>query len=129
MRYLVDTVALVRHFTRNPNIGMQARTVFREIETNKDTIIVSVVSLMEILYLSEKGRINVDLSNTLERVRSSSVYDIINLTPDILLVAKTVEFYELHDRLILATAKYLGVPVISSDSRFSEIADIRTIWD
>ncbi|MDM8524222.1 hypothetical protein QUF80_12700 [Desulfococcaceae bacterium HSG8] len=76
MRYLVDTVALVRHFTRNPNIGMQARTVFREIETNKDTIIVSVVSLMEILYLSEKGRINVDLSNTLERVRSSSVYGV-----------------------------------------------------
>ncbi len=53
MRYLVDTVALVRHFTGNPNIGRQARTVFREIETNEDTIIVSVVSLMEILYLSD----------------------------------------------------------------------------
>ncbi len=129
MRYLVDTIALVRHFTRNPNIGRQARTVLREIETTNDTIIVSVVSLMEILYLSEKGRINVDLSTTLERVRSSLAYDIMNLTPDILLVAKTVEFYELHDRLILATAKYLDIPVISSDSRFSEIADIRTIWD
>lgn len=129
MRYLVDTVALVRHFAGNPNIGRRARTVFREIETNKDTIIVSVVTLMEILYLSEKGRINVDLSNTLERIRSSLIYDVINLTPDILLTAKTVEFYELHDRLILATAKYLDIPVISSDSRFSEIVDIRTIWD
>ncbi len=129
MRYLVDTVALVRHFTGNPNIGRQAKTVFREIETNEDTIIVSVVSLMEILYLSEKGRINVDLSNTLERIRSSSIYEIMNLTPDILLVAKTVEFYELHDRLILATAKYLDIPVISSDRQFTEIADIRIIWD
>ncbi|MEA1969881.1 MAG: hypothetical protein U9N77_16900 [Thermodesulfobacteriota bacterium] len=44
MRYLVDTVVLVRPFTRNPNIGRQARTVFREIETNKDTILTNLIA-------------------------------------------------------------------------------------
>ena len=39
-----------------------------------------------------------------------------------------VEFYELHDRMILATAKYLDVPIISPDEKFEKISDIETIW-
>ena len=54
---------------------------------------------------------------------------IINLVPEILRVAQTIQFYELHDRLILATAKWLDIPVISSDSKFENVAGIRVIWD
>jgi len=39
-----------------------------------------------------------------------------------------VNFYELHDRLILATAKHLQIPVISSDKKFKKLKDINTIW-
>ena len=42
---------------------------------------------------------------------------------------QTISFYELHDRMILATAKFLDIPITSSDSRFSEIQEISTIWD
>ncbi len=129
MRYLVDTVAIVRHFTRNPNMGRKAKTIFGRIRVSDDTIAVSVVSLMEILYLSEKGRIRVDLRDALDRLNASAVYEIVNLSPAILLVAETVEFYELHDRLILATSKYLDIPIISSDSRFPNVAGVHAIWD
>lgn len=54
---------------------------------------------------------------------------IVNLTPEILNVAQTINFYELHDRLILATAKWLDVPLISSDSKFGMVPGIRVIWD
>jgi len=40
-----------------------------------------------------------------------------------------VYFNELHDRLILATAKWLDIPIISIDSKFKNIHDIETIWD
>jgi len=56
-------------------------------------------------------------------------YIIADLTPDILKVAETVEFYELHDRLILATAKWLGIQIISSDSEFDKVGGIRVLWD
>ncbi len=129
MRYLVDTVAIVRHFTRNPNMGRKAKAILGRVRVSDDTIAISIVSLMEILYLSEKGRISIDLRDALDRLNASAIYEIVDLSPAILLVAESVEFYELHDRLILATSKYLDIPIISSDSRFPDVAGVRTIWD
>ena len=83
---------------------------------------------MEILYLSEKKRINVNLDEVIEKIQSSTIYEIINLTPEIIKTAEKVKFYELHDRMILATAKYLNIPVISSDKKFKELKEIETIW-
>jgi predicted nucleic acid-binding protein len=34
----------------------------------------------------------------------------------------------LQDRLILAAAKHLGTPVISSDQEFASVEDIEVIW-
>lgn len=83
---------------------------------------------MEIMYLAEKHRININLSETIERIDTSSKYTVVNLIPEILQVAETVIFPELHDRLILATAKWLNVPIISSDEAFETISDIMVIW-
>jgi PIN domain nuclease of toxin-antitoxin system len=77
----------------------------------------------------EKKRIAIDLQQTLNLINSSRYYNIINLTPEILLTAETIEFYELHDRLILATAKWLDIPIISSDSLFPKLPNIIVICD
>lgn len=84
---------------------------------------------MEILYLSEKHRIKINLAETLKKIYSSSIYSIVNLTPEILEVAETIEFSELHDRLIIATAKWLGISIISSDQEFPKIDGLETIWN
>ncbi len=83
---------------------------------------------MEILYLAEKNRIPITLEETVEKIQSSTIYEVVTLTPDIILAARSVEFYELHDRLILATAKYLDIPVISSDQEFKKVKNVKTIW-
>ncbi|MCP5105732.1 MAG: type II toxin-antitoxin system VapC family toxin [bacterium] len=44
------------------------------------------------------------------------------------MTAQSVKFYELHDRLILATAKYLDIPVVSSDTEFKKVEGIEIIW-
>ena len=43
-------------------------------------------------------------------------------------MAKKVKFYELHDRMILATAKYLDIPVISPDKKFIGLEGIEIVW-
>lgn len=42
---------------------------------------------------------------------------------------KSAKFYELHDRMILATAKWLDIPIISSDKKFADVDGIKVIWD
>ncbi len=126
MSYLLDTVTLVRYFTKVGRIGKTAGKLLRGLDNH---FFISVVSLMEILYLSEKHRIQIDLGGTLERIRASSLYSVVDLTSDILKVAEKTPFRELHDRLIISTAKWLEVPIISSETEFKKVKGISVIWN
>ncbi len=129
MQYLLDTVTIVRHFTGRGRIGRTAAHILDTIEERDDLLLISVISLMEIMYLAERNRITINLTKTLECIESSSKYVIINLGPEILCVAETIDFYELHDRLLLATARWLDIPIMSSDEAFKEVPGIDVIWE
>lgn len=129
MIYLLDTVALIRHFSGMGRIGRKAADVLDRLEAGSDLLLISVISLMEVLYLSEKKRIPVDLAGTLHRVRASECYAVVDLNAEILTVAETISFRELHDRLILATASWFGVAVLSSDHEFQRVGGIEVVWD
>nr|VFJ58594.1 MAG: Predicted nucleic acid-binding protein, contains PIN domain [Candidatus Kentron sp. DK]VFJ59820.1 MAG: Predicted nucleic acid-binding protein, contains PIN domain [Candidatus Kentron sp. DK] len=129
MQYLLDTVTIVRHFSGHGKIGRKAADILDVVEVRSDLLLISVISLMEILYLSEKNRISIDLPKTLEWIESSPKYAMVDLNADILRVARTISFGELHDRLILATAKWLDVPILSSDGAFKDVRGITVIWE
>ena len=126
MQYLLDTVTIIRHFSEIGKLGKKAQEI---LDNEDNAFVISVVSLMEILYLSEKRRINIDLIETLNRIELSSLYQIADLTSDILKVANDLHFHELHDRLILATAKWLDIPIISSDEKFKSVDGIKVFWN
>ena len=129
MEYLLDTVSLVRYLSNSGKISQKAKVIFDKADKNQCSFFISTISLMEIMYLSEKKRIPITLNETVEKIQLSTIYEVIDLSTEIVLTAQTVEFYELHDRLILATAKYLGVPIISSDTKFNNVEGIQTIWE
>lgn len=116
MIYLLDTVALVRHFSGLGRIGQKAANVLDNLEVGSDLLLISVVSLMEVLYLSEKNRIPIDLAETLERLQASECYAVVDLNAKILRIAGAIEFRELHDRLISQPPSGLG-------SRFSRVIE------
>jgi len=128
MEYLIDTVTFVRYLTKKGKIPQGVKKIFQQANTGQCTLAVSSITLMEILYLGEKNRINTTVEKTIKEISASSIYRIINLSPEIILTAKSIKFYELHDRMILATAKFLDVPVISPDKKFKSVNGIKTIW-
>lgn len=129
MKYLLDTVAVVRHLSGQGKMGRKAATILDHIQTREDKLLISAVSLMEILYLAEKHKIPISLPPTLDLIESSDKYEVIDLNPAILRVAMDITFPELHDRLILATAKWLEIPIISSDQLFKGVPGISVLWD
>jgi len=58
----------------------------------------------------------------------SQNYSIDDLTPEIVKVAAASACHELHDRLILSTAKYLGVPILTSAQAIRDLNEVPTIW-
>lgn len=129
MTYLADTVTVIRHFSEIGRIGKKAKTILDAADQGKHHIYISVISMVEIMYLSEKKRIRIDLAETQAMIRDSTNYSIVDLTPDIVTRAQEIKFPELHDRLIIATASYLKTPILTSDKRIREIDDVESVWD
>jgi len=128
MQYLADTVTLVRHLSKAGKIGKLAKRILEEADKGRHQIFISVISLVEVLYLSEKRRIPIKLDDVLDSITYSQNYSIIDLTPEIVKTASASACKELHDRLILATAKYLGVPILTSDQEITKLNEVPIIW-
>jgi PIN domain nuclease of toxin-antitoxin system len=128
VNYLMDTVTITRHFSKLGKVGGKAKRIIKEAEEGKHHLFISVVSLFEIMYLAERNRIKISLKASLDKIHSKSCYSIVDLNADIILAASRIQFYELHDRLILATTQYMELEVLSSDERFDEVANVKRFW-
>lgn len=51
MQYMFDAVVLVRHFMGRGEIGTKASRIPNGIEKSDDQLLISVISLMEVVYL------------------------------------------------------------------------------
>jgi len=81
------------------------------------------------MYLSEAKRIDVNLNELIERISKSVNYEIVPVNADVILAAVGVDDVpELHDRIIVATAKYLGVPILTGDEVISRSKHVQAIW-
>ncbi len=97
-----------------------------------DRIAISSISLVELVYLSEKGRLPQAAYDRLrsamadpdhvftEAAVSSEVCEAMRLVP-------RSEVPDMPDRIIAATAIHLGVPVLSRDNRI-RASSVRTVW-
>ena len=128
MEYLADTVTVIRHFSETGKIGKRAFEIITGTERGEHHCYVSTISLVEILYLSEKRRIDISLEKTLERIKDSENYSVISLTAQIVKLAESIDFPEIFDRLIISTAKYLKIPILTSDKKISSANFIETVW-
>ena len=127
MDYLADTVTIVRHFSGVGRIGRAARLVLEGVENGENYLFLSTVSMVEILYLSEKKRIGINLENSLQKIKSSRNYSVVDLTSNIISIAAKIRYPEIFDRLIISTAQYLDIPLITSDQGIKESGFVETI--
>jgi PIN domain nuclease of toxin-antitoxin system len=128
MDYLADTVTIIRHFSGTGRIGRKARTILEGVEEGDHHLFLSTVSLVEILYLSEKKRIMINLGESLDIIGDSANYSIVDLTTEIVKFAENIEFPEIFDRLIISTARYLGVSILTSDRAIRSSGFVEAVW-
>ena len=126
--YVTDTQALVKFMMGKKVISQKSHQAFRFADRGENTIIIPAVVLMEVLYLFEKNRIDIGLLQ-IEDLLKGQNYQCEPLSLEIIKTASEItDIPELHDRLIAATARYLGIPIITNDplirqSQFVKILD------
>ncbi len=128
MDYLADTVTVIRHFSGVGRIGKKARSILEGVEEGDHHLFLSTISLVEILYLSEKNRIRINLGETLDIINDSANYSIVDLTTEIVKSAEKIAFPDIFERLIISTAKYFNAPILTSDRAIRTSGLVEAIW-
>ena len=128
MNYVTDTHPLIWYFMEDERLSYKALSIF-EGAMNKGLIIVPAIVLAEIIHIYQKGRINITFSETVNRFETSACFEIAPLGLDILKIAdKISKDLEMHDKLIVATAIYYDIPLITKDEHITKSKTINVIW-
>jgi PIN domain nuclease of toxin-antitoxin system len=119
---VADTHAALWYLLKNPRLSAAARSFMDDAASVGHDIVLSPVSLAEIVYLVEKGRLAASAYDELrtalndpdfvlkEAPFTSEVVEVVRQVP-------RVDIPDMPDRIVAATALYFGVPVISRDGR------------
>lgn len=132
LRAVADTHAIIWYLFADLRLSQTARNTFEQIAADGDKVAFSSITLAEIVYLSEKGRIAcATLQRLLEAIDRKN-FALIEV-PFARFIAENLgkiertEIPDLPDRIIATTALYLKVPLISRDRKI-QLSKVKTIW-
>lgn len=129
MNIITDTHALIWWFTDNPKISPRASLIFDQCERGDNIIFVPSIVIAEALSIFDKKRVTFDFRKLFKKINDSDNFVIIAL--DSAVLSKMIdlkEIPELHDKIIVSTAKYLNLPIITKDETLRSLTHIKTIW-
>lgn len=131
---VADTHAIIWYFRSPDKLSLDAAIALDGAVNNGYPIYLSAISIVEITYLVEKNRIpKIALDKLLESLAEPDVG--LMIAPLDSLVARALAKIprlivpEMGDRIIAATALYLGLPLVTKDHKIRELSVIQTIWD
>ncbi|MBX3243450.1 MAG: PIN domain-containing protein [Acidobacteria bacterium] len=129
---VIDTHIVIWYFNLPALPSSAAQTAILSATLN-GKIYISSISIIELIYLSEKGKIPIDIINDLRKAIDdpATAFQLIGVNRDVAdelanIPRSTVP--EMPDRIISATALSLGLPLITADSAISKLTNITTIW-
>ena len=129
---VVDTHALVWYVESSPLLSGTALAAIQAAVFQGDPIHVSTVSLVEIVYLTEKGRLPVDLIDRLWKLFQQGNTGLApmpftsDMADNVRRIPRAV-VPDMPDRMIAATALTLGVSLVTRDPQIQN-SGISWIW-
>jgi PIN domain nuclease of toxin-antitoxin system len=129
---IADTHAAIWHLFSDCRLGLAASAFIDDAIAKGDNIGVSAISVAEMVYLIEKGRIPANALKDMHTATADPKAVLQHVPLDENIAMKMAEFSrqdlpDLPDRVIAATALFYDVPVLSRDRRIrsSTIQSIR----
>jgi PIN domain nuclease of toxin-antitoxin system len=129
---LLDTHVLVWMVSDSSQLSRSAARELRKAE-QKGELAIASITLWELALLYQRGKLRTSgsIESALRMIVEKSQVQVIDLTPEI--AALTTTFPESYpkdpgDRLIGATARALGLTLVTQDERIRNSPLVRSIW-
>lgn len=132
MAVVLDTHAAVWFLLDSRKLSPNALRAIEASEKAGDPVFVPSVSIVEVVYLVERGRLPATALSTLSDALKSddSALTIVPLDSEVGDAVRRVPrdvVPDMPDRIIAATALHLGLPLVTRDQRIRS-AGLETIW-
>ncbi|MBI4064802.1 type II toxin-antitoxin system VapC family toxin [Candidatus Gottesmanbacteria bacterium] len=129
---LLDTHVLLWWLENDKHLSLRARSVIEQ-ERKSGEIAVSSISVWEICMLIKGGRLN--LARDIETwINDLEAVPFLQITPVNHQMMQSAVFLpepfhkDPADRIIVATALRLGVPLVTGDAKIRGYRHVRTVW-
>lgn len=131
--YVTDTHALIWHLTTDARLSPAARAAFDDADNGQGVIWIPGVVLVEMVYLVEKARFPATLiMQMLDLIDPPSEnYPLVPLDAGVIRALQTIDrnvVSDMPDRIVVASAKHLGLPLLSKDSAFAAVPELLVVW-
>ena len=126
--YVVDTHVLIWYFIGSKRLRPVLKVKIDETRNRNGRLLVPTIVLVEALDVAEKRKVQFDFSQMYLLVRQEPDFEIVGLTSEILdQVIQVKNVPELHDRIIVATARYYGVGILTKDRIILESGEVQSL--
>jgi PIN domain nuclease of toxin-antitoxin system len=130
---IIDTHVIIWYFREPEKLSELAINSIDNAIFEGHCVYISAISIIEIIFLVEKRRLPLI---ALERLLTelNNYNSRLTLVPVDLNIAQTMQQIdrqivpEMPDRIIAATALYLGLPLVTRDLKIQALSNIQTIW-
>jgi PIN domain nuclease of toxin-antitoxin system len=127
--YVTDTHSLIWFLTKDERLGVKANKIFRLCDQGKEIIVIPAIVLLECLYICERKKVDLKFREILLKIKRTFNYITYPLDEEIVLECQKLKrFPDLHNRIVVATAKLLNVTLITKDAKIKNSKLVKTIW-
>ncbi len=129
---VIDTHVAIWYFAAATQLSKPAETAIDNAEAN-GIIFVSAITIIELIYLIEKGKIPQDVLDLLRDALddSTTAFRLIEISREIADEVENISrptVPDMPDRIISATALHLNLPLVTKDHKIQALQNIQTIW-
>jgi PIN domain nuclease of toxin-antitoxin system len=132
-RYVTDTHAVLWYLSGDKRLSRRARTAFLRAKDGYGQIIVPSIVLVEAVFILQRQRVSSDVIERLLNLPDSpdAGITVFPLTAPIARECASfgpVAVPEMPDRIIAATARYLGLSLLTVDPVIAESELVTVVW-
>jgi PIN domain nuclease of toxin-antitoxin system len=129
---VADTHALIWYIYSDPRLSVAARQFMDAAYQSRNQLGISSITLIEMVYLIEKGRIQVESFSRVARGLGEPNSLFVEIPVDVniaraLARLDATQIPDMPDRIIAATALAVRAPLISRDGKI-QLSGLQTIW-
>jgi len=124
--YVTDTHAFIWYLL--DNLPKKVDDIFKSVEKGESTIFVPTIVLAESLHLAENKKIDLNFDDLLKKIEMNKNFVPTSFNFQIMKILLELGIKELHDRIIIATAKILNAKLIIKDKEIKKAGIVETVW-